>query len=269
MNNENTSKFLPDCLSTHKHKYVAVLGSCCTGDAIEATSFEAVAAAKLRLLLFQGRTSFLSMASDRLFPEEFEYTRSWQEASKLHWGVRMVTDEVTNNHQHRLADVISLTDALIIDNVSAFVFPMLYIPVGERYFLKSWEWEQFILPRVELQQIPLWDIPINLSLNRLRQVLGCLYEKQPNLSVIFHFPPPCFNDEVRFDNPAVTANIDFYRLYCDRLYAEAARYFPKVSAVSLSSARADPLHRNGPHPFRYEKSYLNLVRQEMERILDV
>jgi hypothetical protein len=209
------------------------------------------------------------MASAGFLPEEFEYTQDWQEAHKLDWGVRMATDEVTKNHQPRLAEVISLTDALIIDNVSAFVFPVLYTPIGERYFLKSWELEKFIRPLVDLRQAPLWEIPISLSLNKLRQVLGSLYEKQANLSVIFHFPHPCFNDGVKFDNPEVTANIDFYREYCDQLYKEAIKCFPRVSAVSLSSGRADPAHRNGPHPFRYEKSYLNLVRQEMERILSV
>jgi hypothetical protein len=253
----------------HKHKYVAVLGSCCTADAIEATSFEAVATAKLRLVLFQGRTTFLSMASEGFSPEEFEYTSEWQEAPKLEWGARMVACEITKSHRYHLAEVISLTDALIIDHVSAFTFPTLYTQIGERYFLKSWELEKYILPRIKLRQAPLWHIPISLSLNGLRQVLGSLYECQPNLSVIFHIPDPCFNDGVGFSDPVITANINFYRQYCDRLYTVAAQHFPRVSAISLSSGRADPMHRNGPHPFRYEKAYLNLVRQEMERILDV
>jgi hypothetical protein len=253
----------------HGHKYVAVLGSCCTGDAIGSTGFDAVATAKLRLLLFQGRTSFMSMTTRGLLPEEFEYSEEGRSAPKLEWGFRMAVDEVNKNHHRRLAEVIGLTDALIVDHVSAFMFPTLCDGFHARYFLKSWEWERFIRPRIELQQVPFWEVPFEVSVVALRQTLNPLYEEQPNLSLIFHVPEPCFNDGVAFTESIMTSKIDYYKEYCHRIYDEASRYFPRVSAVGPSSARADPCHPNGAHPFRFEKSYLNVVRQEIERILEV
>jgi hypothetical protein len=149
------------------------------------------------------------------------------------------------------------------------MFPTLVDRMRGRYFLKSWEWEKYILPLIDLQQVWLWELPIDLTLGAVRHVLGSLYEKQPNLSVIFHLPPPCFNDGVAFANPAVATNVDYYREYCDRIYDEASRCFPRVWAVSPPSPRADSLHPLGAQPFRFEKSYLNLVRREIERILGV
>lgn len=256
-------------MTTPQHKYVAVLGSCCTGDAIGATDFKTVATARLRLLLYQGRTTFFSMLGCGLLPQEFECTPAGLNAPKLEWGFRMTIDEAHKNHYRRLEEVIGLSDALIIDHVSAFMFPSLVDRSQGRYFLKSWEWERYILPRIDLQQVWLWELPMETSIGAVRQVLGGMYEKQPKLTVIFHQPVPCFNDNVGFADPAITTHVDYYRQYCDRIYDEACRCFPRVRAVSPPSPRADPLHASGAHPFRFEKKYLELIRQQIECILGV
>jgi hypothetical protein len=269
INHISSSTAKPQASTKLSHKYIAVLGSCCTGDAVGATSFDTIATAKLRQVLYQGRTSFLSMATPGLLPEEFEFTENAQAVSRLDWGNRMAADEATKKHQQKVVEAMGLADALVIDNVTAFVFPMLADRSHARYFIQSWEWEKFISPRIDLRPSPLWDIPIERSLKALREMLGLFYEKQPALSVVFHVPEPCFNDGVKFEDPSLELNIDFYRHYCLRIYDEATRHFPRVSAISPPNPSADPVHPSGAHPFRYEKSYLDSVRLEIERILNV
>jgi hypothetical protein len=247
-----------------QHRYVTVLGSCCTGEGIASTGFHAISEAKLRLVLYQGRTSFFSMSTGPLLEHEFQYTNEAEKAPQTEWGFRMVLDETRKAHERRLSEVMRLSDALIVDNVAAFIFPALCDRSQTRFFLKSWEWEKYIMPCIALDQCALWDLPIELSLLSLRQLLGSFYTVQPSLSVIFHIPLPCFNDGIKFSDPAVMAHVDYYEEYCDRTFEEACHNFPRVSAVSPSSAQADPTHPSGPNPFRFEKSYSNWLRKEVE-----
>jgi hypothetical protein len=249
------------------HKYVAVLGSCCTGDAVGAATFEVISAARLRLLLFQGRTSFLSLASAGLSPEEFDVSEDAADL-RLDWGARMAADEAAKRHLDRLGEIIGITDALIVDHVSAFVFPLLVDRLG-RCFVKSWEWERFIRPHVALDEQRLWQVPLARSVEAQREVLGRLYALQPNLAVVFHLPWPRFNDGVAFTDPAVAAHLDFYEAYGAALADDARRQFPRVSVFSPETGRADRHHQNGPHPFRFDREYLETARRELESILGV
>jgi hypothetical protein len=250
-----------------RHKYVVVLGSCCTADAIRTENLEDIRGARLRLLWYQGRTSLVSMTSKRLEPQEYKYAPECEAGTKADWGLSMVRDESEKRQQGRLLEVIGMSDALIIDMVSAFVFPYL-IASGGRYFLRSKEWERYVIPRVEFEQKRLWEIPIQLSIIALRKVLEPLYEQRPGLRVIFHLPRPCFNDGVNFDDPDVAANVDYYTEYGERLYSEASRAFPRVGVVGCGGEIADPFRYNGPYPFHYHESYMAALRREIESLLE-
>ena len=250
-----------------RHKYIVVLGSCCTADAIRAENLEDIRGARLRLLWYQGRTSLVSMTSEGLEPHEFKRASECEQGTKTNWGLSMVGDELEKRQQARLLEVIGMTDALIIDTVSAFVFPYL-VASNDRYFLRSKEWERYVVPRIEFEQKRLWEIPIQLSVVAVRQVLGALYDQQPSLRVIFHLPRPCFNDGVSFEDPEVTANVDYYTEYSERLYSEASRAFPRVNVVSCGGEIADPFRYNGPYPFHYHESYMDALRREIERLLE-
>jgi Family of unknown function (DUF6270) len=250
------------------HKYVVVFGSCCTADAIRTKNFEDIRGAKLRLLSYQGRTSLLSIMSRKLEPHEFAYTQEHEKEKRRNWGLLMVEDELEKRHQSRLIEAIGMSDALIIDTVSAFVFPYLVVRPHDRYFLRSKEWERYITLRINFEQKRLWDIPMQLSIVALRETLRPLYERQPNLRVIFHLPRPCFNDGVSFEDPELTANADYYNEYGERLYREASRIFPRVSVINCGGERADPFRYNGPHPFHYDENYMNALRKEIERLLE-
>jgi hypothetical protein len=249
-----------------RHKYVVVLGSCCTADAIRVKNLEDIRGNHLRLLWYQGRTSLLSMRSGGLEPQEFTYTNEQEHSVRGNWGWAMVVDEVEKRQEGRLAEVIGMSDAIILDTVSSFVFPYLLAQPNDRYFLRSKEWERYVVLRGNFEQIRLWDIPIQLSVNALRAVLEPLYEKQPNLRLIFHLPRPCFNDGVSFEDPQVTINVDYYHQYNELLYQQASHIFPRVSVVSCGGEQADPFHYNGPHPFHYGESYLSALRKEIERL---
>lgn len=251
-----------------RHKYVVVLGSCCSADPIRTKNLEDIRGAKLRLLWYQGRTSLLGMGSSGLDSNEFTYTSERENATAVNWGLAMVVDEVEKRQQGRLAEVISMSDALIFDAVSAFVFPHLVARSGSRYFLRSKEWERYIVPLSGFDQRRLWEVPIQLSVNALREVIEPLYERQPDLRLIFHLPRPCFNDGITFDDPELVANVNYYHEYGERLYSEAARIFPRVSIVSCGGERGDPLHYNGPHPFHYDENYMAAFRNEIERLLE-
>ncbi len=250
-----------------RHKYIVVLGSCCTADAIRAENLEDIRGARLRLLWYQGRTSLVSMTTGGLEPHEFTYASECEQETKMNWGLSMVSDELKKRQQARLLEVIGMSDALIIDTVSAFVFPYLIASHG-RYFLQSTEWDRYVVPRIEFEQTRLWEIPIQLSVVAARQVLEALYDQQPSLRVIFHLPRPCFNDGVRFEDPEVTANVDYYTEYSERLYSEEARAFPRVNVVSCGGEIADPFRYNGPYPFHYHESYMDALRREIERLME-
>jgi hypothetical protein len=250
-----------------RHKYIVVLGSCCTADPIRTKNLEDVRGAKLRLLWYQGRTSLLSMMSRGLESSEFTYTKEREKATSVSWGLTMVADELEKRHQSRLAEVIGMSDALIFDTVSAFVFPYLIARPGDRYFLRSKEWERYVVLLTDFEQKRLWEVPVQLSVVALREVLEPLYERQPGLRVIFHLPRPCFNDGISFADPQLAANVNYYHEYNERLYVEASRAFPRVSVVSCGGERADPSHYNGPHPFQYDESYMDAFRKEVERLL--
>ncbi|HYP30024.1 MAG TPA: DUF6270 domain-containing protein [Blastocatellia bacterium] len=251
-----------------RHKYVVVLGSCCTADAIRTKNLEDIRGANLRLLWYQGRTSLLSMMSKGLESHEFTYTKQREETPKVNWGLTMVVDELEKRQQSRLSEVIGMSDALILDTVSTFVFPYLTTKPNDRYFLRSKEWERYVALLVDFEQKRLWEIPIEHSVTALREVLEPLYERQPSLRVIFHLPRPCFNDGINFEDPQLRANVNYYHQYSERLYQEASRLFPRVSVVSCGGERADPLHYNGPYPFHYDEGYMNALRKEVARLLE-
>src|SRR5262245_9405072 len=139
------------------HKYVIVLGSCCTADAIRTRNFEDIRGAKLRLLSYQGRTSLLSLISGKLNPHEFTYTKERENVTGRDWGLSMVEDEVEKRHQSRLVEVIGMCDAIILDTVSSFVFPHLITQPNDRYFLRSKEWVRYITLRTNFEQKRLWE----------------------------------------------------------------------------------------------------------------
>ncbi|MBO0800270.1 MAG: hypothetical protein J2P31_15730 [Blastocatellia bacterium] len=251
-----------------RHKYVVVLGSCSTADALRAKNLEDIRGARLRLLWYQGRTSLLSMTSGGLESHEFTYTCERERMAKEGWELTMILDELRKRQPSRLVEVINMSDALIFDTVSGFGFPYLIAQPNDRYFLRSKDWERYVVSLVNFEQKWLWEIPLRLSLIALRRVLDPLYERQPNLRVIFHLPRPCFNDGVSFEDPQVTANVNYYHEYGERLYNEASRMYPRISVVNCGGERADPFHYNGPHPFHYDDNYMNALRKEIERLLD-
>jgi hypothetical protein len=251
-----------------RHKYVVVLGSCSTADAIRTKNFEDIRGSKLRLLWYQGRTSLLSMRGRGLEPHEFAYTEEREKSTGVNWGLEMIRDEVEKRQQSRLSEVIDMSDALILDTVSAFMFPYLIASPNDRWFLRSREWERYVMLLINFEQVRLWDIPIQLSVIALREVLGLLYERQPSLRLIFHLPHPCFNDGISFQDPCLTANVNYYYEYNERIFSEASRAFPRVSVVNCGGERADPDHYSGPNPFHYDKSYMNALRKELESILE-
>lgn len=250
------------------HKYVVVLGSCSSADAIRAKDLEDIRGARLRLLWYQGRTSLLSMTSGALQPSEFTYTSEAETAPPRDWGLKMVGDELEKRQQGRLLNVIGMGDALIFDTVSGFGFPYLVVGPGERYFLRSHEWRRYVTLHAAFEQRRLWDFPLERSERALREVLEPLYERQPSLRVIFHLPRPSFNDGIGFGDPQLDAHLDYYYRYGERLYREASRLFPRVSAVGCGGERADPLHYMGPYPFHYDESYMDALRKEIERLLE-
>ena len=249
------------------HKYVMVFGSCCTADAIRTKNLEEVQGAKLRLLSYHGRTAPLSILTGKLEPDEFTYTAECEKTTGNNWGLAMVKDELEKQHQTRMASAIGMSDALLIDTVSAFTFPYLVTGPGNRCFLRSKEWERYVQLRIDCEQKWLWEFPIELSLTAFRVVVERLYERQPNLHLLFHFPRPCFNDGITFEDPQLTANVDYYHQYNERLHDEASRTFPRVSVISCGGELADPLHYNYPFPFHYDEGYMNALRLEIERLL--
>lgn len=252
---------------TPRHKYVVVLGSCCSADAIRTKNLEDIKDSRLRLLWYQGRTSPLSMATGRLEASEFIYSSEAEKAAKRCWELTMVSDELEKRQQQRLIEVIRMSDALILDFVSAFGFPYLVVQ-PDRCFLRSNDWRRYIVLQTKSEQKKLWEFPVQLSCNALRNTLEPLYELKPTLRVIFHVPKPCFNDGIAFDDPQVAANADFYSRYGEQLYCEALKTFPRVSIVSCGGERADPMHYIGPYPFHYDESYMAEVRKEIERLLE-
>jgi Family of unknown function (DUF6270) len=250
-----------------RHKYIVVLGSCCTADAIRPKDFEDIRGAKLRLLWYQGRTSLFTMTTGAAEPGEFTFTKESGQTTTVDWGLTMVKDELEKRQQSRLAGVIGMSDALILDMVSAWTFPYLAVQPGDRYFLQSEEWARYVaLANFERKRV--WDFPIERSCVALREVLEPLYERQPSLRLIFHLPRPCFNDGVRFADPELAAHVDFYHEYGERLYSEASRLFPRVSIISCGGEQADPNHYHGPFPFHYGESYMNALRKDIERLLE-
>lgn len=250
-----------------RHKYVVVFGSCCTADAIRPQKFDDLRESEVRLLWYQGRSSLVSMITPGLAADEFDFAEGKPADVPLEWSHAMVVDELFKRQRARLDEVIAMSDALVIDAVSAFVFPYLIVDRGERCFLRSKEWQRHVVARVPAVQKRLWELPIEQSVTALRSVLEPLYERQPNLRLIFHAPTPCFNDGVDFDEATVRAHVPFYERYTQRLYEEACRMFPRVAAVACGGEIADPNHYNGPHPFHYAEGYMKALRIELARLL--
>jgi hypothetical protein len=248
------------------HRYLVILGSCCTADGLRETTFEAVATSTLRLLLYQGRTSFLGLTTGAMREDEFAYTEEASAALGTEWGLRMAMDEVTKRHRCAIDQVIGMCDALLVDNVSAFTFPSLVDGEG-RVFLKSWEWERYVVPKVPLKEKAFWELSTTAMLAAARESLQSWFERRPQLTLVFHFPEPSFDDGVDFASPGMRQHLDCYRRFNERLHDEACRAFPRVAVLTVPTARADPHHHNGPHPFHFEKSYGHAVKEALARVL--
>jgi hypothetical protein len=203
-----------------------------------------------------------------LEPNEYVYTQEHKTTTGANWALSMVEDEIEKRHQSRFLDVIHMTDALLIDAISAFSFPYAIVGPDDRYFLQSQEWERYVRLQVPCERRWIWETPLHFSIVNLCKLLQSLYERQSSLRVIFHLPRPCFNDGVTFANPVLTANVDYYHHYTDRLYSETSRRFPRVSVISCGGEQADPCHYNYPNPFHYDGNYLAALRREIERLLE-
>ena len=248
------------------HRYVAVLGSPCTGD-IFLKEGETFSRTRLRLVLFQGRTSFPSMVSPGLQPEEYALAGGAGATPRMQWCLRMLRDEIDKAHVKRLRGAAKLIDGLVIDNISAFEFPHA-MTAEQRVFLRSNDWATNVTARVKLKERYLWECEIGLSVAALSQFLDSMLELNPSLAILFHCPRPMFNDGITFDDERVTGNVDFYREYCDRLYEAAVSRCPKVAVLPQRAAiLADPSHSNGANPFHFEETYSTGARLDVERIL--
>lgn len=208
------------------------------------------------------------MATGKLDPSEFTYASEAKDAPKRCWELGMVADELEKRQLQRLIEVIKMSDALILDFVSAFGFPYVVVQPDERCFLRSNDWRRYVVLQKKYEQKRLWEFPLQLSLSALQKMLGALYELNPVLRVIFHVPKPRFNDGIVFDDPELAANAGFYSSYGEQLYREASRSFPGVGIIDCGGERADPSHYIGQYPFHYDESYMAAVRKEIERLLE-
>ncbi len=251
------------------HKYVIVLGSCCTGDALRSSSYEAIATTKLRLLLYQGRTSFPSLTSGGLANDEYSLTAEGVQAAKTEWGFRMAVDEAIKQNAAAIAELVNIADALIVDHVSTFLFPTLVDSREARYFVRSWEWDRYIDVQPALDEKRLWELPLPMVLASFREILTSYYQSKPDLALIFHLPKPAFNDGVSFADASTRSHVDYYHRFCDTVYASVAGWFPRVSAVCPASPLADPAHPNGPNPFHFDSSYPGALQKALETSLGV
>lgn len=250
-----------------RHHYLVVLGSCCTADALRAKDFDDIAGSRLRLLSYQGRTSLLSMATPGLEAEEYGMKGEREDAQVINWGLTMAVDEAAKRQLDRLLKVVAMADAVVFDSVSGFGYPYLVVEPGGRLFIESEEWQRYIGLHASASRRWLWEMPLEQSLLALRRVMTPLYERQPALQLIFHFPRPCFNDGIAFAAPELARQVDFYFRYGEALYEEARRFLPRVSWVGCGGEVADPNHPNGAFPFHYGEAYMETLRRELERLL--
>ena len=247
-----------------RHKYVIVFGSCCTADAIRPQQLDDIPGGSIRLLWYQGRTSLATVTTAPLHSSEFRYDGPPE--SPAEWGATMAIDEALKRQQGRMRDVVNMADAIIVDTVSAFCFPYLAVPDGRR-FLRSKEWDQHVTVFAPASDTWLWRLPMELSLTGLRDLFAPMFDLQPALRLVFHFPQPCFNDDVKFWHEPVLEQVDFYQRYNDQLFEAANRLFPRVHAIALRGEHADPLHYSGPFPFHYVPAYMTALRTEIEHLV--
>jgi hypothetical protein len=228
---------------------------------------EDIRGAKLRLLWYQGRTSLLSMATDSIHSSEFVVAKAESQAAAQEWGRVMVLDELHKRQHQRLLETVHMTDAIVLDVVSAFLFPLLVLDPGSRCFLRSAEWDLYVSLSAPSVQKRLWDFPLQLSVDSLQALMTPLYHLQPALRLLFHLPRPCFDDGVTFDDLELIRNLDYYHYYGKQLYLAACRMFPRVDLINCGGEQADPAPYNGRNPFHYTESYRILLRKEIERLI--
>lgn len=247
-------------------KYVGVLGACCTADAVR-PKVAAAASADLRLLYYQDRTSWLSMSTAPLDAADFELIEATDHSAEAQWRVRMALDEVLKRHTSRMLRDIEHTDVLLMDAVSAFVFPHLVDAGSQRVFVESLEWQRHIKVRIPLCKRRLWDFPIEHCLDKGRQMLAELYARRPRLRVIFHVAQPCFNDAVDFEDCELAAHVEFFALLNERIVSAFAGCFPGFQALRPAQPRADPQHPGGKHPFGYDAASLQRLHRQIAELI--
>jgi hypothetical protein len=224
-------------------------------------------AADLRLLYYQDRSSWPSMDSPALRADEFDLQPAASGDNPDHWGAKMALDEALKRHLRRALRDVEFTDVVLMDIVSAFVFPHLLDSGSERVFLESWEWVRYIRPRFALQRKWLWELPVNEFLAHGTRVLEALFIQRPDLKVIFHVARPCFNDGVRFGDPQLAAHVEFFCVLSERVASTFCRRFQRFQAVSPPDPRADPRHGGSMGPFAYDASYLAGLHHEIVRLI--
>ncbi|HTU46901.1 MAG TPA: hypothetical protein VMF91_17690 [Bryobacteraceae bacterium] len=207
------------------------------------------------------------MATNPIHSSEFVVPEARSKAAAQEWGRIMVLDELHKRQRQRLLETIHMTDAIVLDVVSAFLFPVLVLDPGSRCFLRSAEWDLYVSLSAPSVQKRLWDFPLQLSVDSLESVMTPLYRLQPALRLLFHLPRPCFDDGVTFDDPELTRNLDYYHYYGKELYLAASRMFSGVDLINCGGEQADPAPYNGRNPFHYTESHRILLRKEIERLI--
>jgi hypothetical protein len=249
--------------------YISILGSCCTADAFRGDGWAAFADAGLRVHAYEGRTGIISLLTPGLREEEFEHTARFRPDVARSWGYRMARDELLKNHLARLERNLETADALIVDVVAMFNFAHLFLRGDARVFLESWECGMYFRVKPAADRLWLWEIPYELSRDGVRRCLALLLARRPGLRVIFHVPPVCLNDGVRFKEWRLNERVDFYYGYSERLAEDAVRGVPH--GVVLQPPRtvwaADPSHPYGRHPFHYRADYYAAFRRLVKEYL--
>ncbi len=247
-------------------KHIAVLGACCSGDAFRPpTDFRLLSRSEYRLIAYQGRTAFNTLASAPLLAREYRLKGVDPQVSAS-WGYRMVLDELNKRHGDKLLSVASLVDVLVMDMVSTFTFAHLVTEDG-RGFLRSWEWERHVESLPAMRVVRLWDLPLESTVLESFALLDAMTLERPDLMLVVHVPDPSFEHGARFGDEETSQRIDFYYRYCDLVLTRLGQRYRYVHGIRGGAGRADPDHPNGSHPFNFDAAYLAWVRDQISGLV--
>jgi hypothetical protein len=247
------------------YRYVAVLGSCCTADALVPRMMEDLGGTPFRVVSYRGRTSFASMVSPPLEPNEFSLKELIQSSDQ--WAYRMVADEAAKTHIARLTEIAPLADALIIDHISAFIFPVQASDDERKLFLMSWEWERYVEAPGLTHTRRLWEVPLQRTVVGACEELAMLHRRNPHVKFLFHHPAPSFANGVQFADVETARRVGFYQQFCAAILDAARTQFANVAVLECEPGIADPNHHNGPNPFHFTSRYADALRREVSRCL--